>query len=107
MSAGLRIAAGEHLHTPNEVTTFSLSFADHFVSGEVISSIASQAVIVDGATGVDIVIDTVQIAVDLVNIKISGGEDDGVYYVVIGITTNLGQTIEGAVTVVVQNAVEV
>ncbi len=107
MSAGLRIAAGEHLHTPNEVTSFSLSYADHFVVGEEISSIVSSTVIVDGATGTDIVIDTVQDVVDLVNVTISAGEDNGVYYVVVTITSNLGQTIEGAVEVVVQNAVEV
>ncbi len=106
MSAGLRIASGEHTKTPDEVNTFSLSYAPHLGELETLLSVDSQSVVVDGAVGTDVVIDSIAISDSSINVSVSAGVDGGMYFVKVRMLTNLGQKIDGVVRVVVQNAVE-
>lgn len=102
---GLRVATGQHNRTPDEVTAFTMNFTDALGDGETLTTVDAQEVIVDGATGTDLVIDSIQILSSSLSITVSLGEDDGIYFVKVRMNTNLGQKIEGAVRVVVQNAV--
>lgn len=107
MSAGLRIASGTHTKTPDEVNNFSLSYAPHLGTSETLLSIDSQSVVVDGDTSLPIlVLDAISIGTDSIDIAVSAGVDGGVYFAKVRMLTNLGQKIDGAVRVVVQNAVE-
>ena len=107
MSSGLRIASGTHTKTPDEINNFSLSYAPHLGDAETLLSVDAQEVVVDGATGLPtLVIDSISIDTESIDIAVSAGVDCGVYFVKVRVLTNLGQKIDGAVRVVVQNAVE-
>lgn len=101
---GIRLAEGVHNHTPNEVTTFSLTFENLMVSGETISSVDSTTVLDEGTPG--LTIDSTQIVSPNVVLSVSGGVAGQNYFTVVRITTNLGQTLEGAVQVFVDDAVD-
>ena len=102
---GLRLAAGVHNHTPNEVTSFAMSFANLLGSGESVSSVSSSTVLDEGTPG--LAIDSDQVVSPNVIITVSAGVAGENYFVVATVLTNLGQTLEGAVQVFVDDAVEV
>lgn len=107
MSAGLRIAEGQHTKTPDEINSFSLDYSPHLGDGETLSSVVTQTVKSDGVSGAPaLAVDSTNIGTDSISVSLSGGVDGGLYFVVTKMLTNLGQQIEGAVRVVVQNAVE-
>ena len=102
---GLRLATGVHNHTPNEVTVFSMSFVNLLGTGESISSVVSSSVLDEGSPS--LAIDSTQIVGQTVVVSVSAGVAGENYFVVVKVTTNLGQTLEGAVQVFVDDAVEV
>lgn len=101
MVKGIRVAEGVHEKTPDEITSFSITYASGLVAGEEVDSVLSSSVVVDDQAG--LVIDTVQEADPLVNVTVSGGVAKNVYFVVVKVLTNLGQELEGAVKVVVRD----
>ncbi len=109
MTTGIRLASGEARHTPAEKTAFSITFVNGLGAGESISTLDASGVIDDDqpSLGAAIAIDSTQIASPLVSFVISGGTAGATYMVTARITTNLGQTLEGAVMVKCNNAVEV
>ena len=108
MTIGIRLADGRHLHTPNEVTAFSITFVNGLSSGEAIATLDVAEVINDDqpSLGSPIVIDSTQISSPLINFVISGGTAGATYMVTAKITTNLGQELEGAALVKCDKAVE-
>ena len=101
---GLRVAQGVHERTPGEVTSFAMTFAGGLGSGETVLSLDGPATVIeDGVTG--LVIDSTQIATPLVNFFVSGGVVGNIYWVFARVNTNLGQKLEGAVKVVVRDAI--
>lgn len=101
---GLRLADGVHNHTPNEVTSFSMTFANLLGDGESVSSVSSTTVLDEGSPG--LTVDSTQVSTPLVVVTVSGGVANENYFVVVKVLTNLGQTLEGAVQVYVDDAVE-
>ena len=102
---GLRLAAGVHNHTPNEVTSFAMSFANLLGSGESVSSVLTDTVLDEGVPS--LVVDSTQVVSPNVVVTVSAGAAGENYFVVAKVLTNLGQTLEGAVQVFVDDAVEV
>ncbi len=102
---GLRLADGVHNHTPNEVTSFSMTFANLLGSGEVVSSVLDTTVLDEGAAS--LVVDSTQIISPNVVVVVSAGVEAQNYFVLVKVLTSLGQTLEGAVQVFVDDAVEV
>ena len=109
MTVGIRVASGEAKHTPEETTAFSVTFVNGLGDGESISTLDASDVIDDDqpSLGAPIAIDSTTVVSPLVNFVISGGTAGATYMVTARITTNLGQVLEGAVMVKVNNAVEV
>lgn len=102
---GLRLADGVHNHTPLEVTSFSMTFANLLGSGESVSSVLTTTVLDEGVPS--LVVDSTQILSPNVVVVVSAGVAGENYFVVVKVLTNLGQTLEGAVQVVVDDAVEI
>lgn len=109
MTVGLRLASGVHEHTPLEVTSFGVTFVNGLGSGETISTVDASEVVDDDqpSLGAAVVIDSTQIVSPVVVVVISGGTAGATNMVKLRVITSLGQTLEGAVQVNVQNAVEV
>lgn len=104
MATGLRVAQGVHEKTPDEVTALTITFADGLVTGETVLSLDGAATVIDdGTTG--LVIDSTQIVTPLVNFVVSGGVAGNIYWVFVRINTNLGQKLEGAVKIVLRDAI--
>lgn len=108
MSVGIRLAEGVHEKTPEEVTTFAMTFAGALGDLEAVSTVLESEVIDDDqpSVGPVVVIDSVQVANPLVNVVLSGGTAGATNVVKVKIRTNLGQELEGAVLVRVASAVE-
>jgi len=102
---GLRLADGVHNHTPLEVTIFSMTFENLLGSGEDVSSVLTSTVLDEGTPG--LAVDSTQVISPNVTIAVSGGVAGENYFVVVKVVTTLGQTLEGAVQVFVDDAVEV
>lgn len=105
---GLRVAPGVHLHTPAEVTAFDVSYVDGLGAGETLVTVSSTAVIEDDAPGLGaplLVVDSATASSPVVNVIVSGGVAGATYFVNVKVTTSLGQTLEGAVQVVCDDAV--
>ena len=102
MVQGIRVAEGFHEKTPDEVTSFSISYTSGLASGEDVSSVINTTIIIDGTAG--LVVDSAEVVSPLVNVTVSGGVTGSIYFVTVKILTNLGQTLEGAVKVVVGQA---
>lgn len=100
MAKGLRVAAGTHQKTPDEVTAFSLDFSSALVTGETVQSVTGSTIEVDGTAG--LVIDSTQVVTPLVNVVVSSGVAGSRYLIEIQVSTNLGQTLEGVVKVAVR-----
>lgn len=105
-ATGIRTSSDSHEKTPVEVSSFVMDFSQFLGAGESLSSAGPAAVQSDGAGGSPLVVDSVQLLTSSISVTVSAGVDDGLYFVVVPVTTNLGNTWEGAVRVVVQNPTE-
>ena len=109
MTTGIRLADGVHEHTPAEITAFSITFVNGLSSGEAIATLDASGVVDDDQPslgGPILAIDSTQIASPLINFVVSAGVAGATYMVTAKITTNLGQTLEGAVLVKGEDAVD-